>query len=114
VLQNQDQSNFFSYVSLLSIIVSSITFQYYSRKYVKFLRLLLAVLVALSYSYLSTGRTFVLFFFILHFIPLLIHNSLKMRGLLVSFISITTLITLISTMTSKGISVDISFMDNLL
>ncbi len=80
-----DNKNFglLEYFFVPAYVVSSITMFSYLQEVLHFLRLALSVFVSLSY-YLSTGRTFIVFFACLIVIPLVISGTIKIKGIFIS------------------------------
>lgn len=105
--------NFFSYFFILSFVVSSLTMFYYHQGRAHLGRLVFSILVSLFYAYLSTGRTFILLFMCLMTVPLILVGAVRLRGLLISVFIIAITFIFIAGMTSRGISTDMEFSDNI-
>ena len=95
-----------SYFFTLSYVVSSLTIFSYRQQGARLARLLLSILVSFSYIYLSTGRTNVLLFSCLIFMPLIINKIIGMKGMLISALAFAVVFVFLSLTTSKGISID--------
>ncbi len=104
---------FVGYFSTLSYVVSSISVILYITKQIGAFRLLFSIGVSLFYVYLGTGRTTVLLFLLLIFIPLILLKFFKLREVLISSLLVIALFIFIAGMTAKGISVEAGFSENL-
>lgn len=93
-----------SYFFTLSYIVSSVTLFYYRQLNANFVRLLLSILASLFYLYLSTGRTHILLFSCLVFIPLIIGKMIKARTIMALTVIFISIFVFFSMTTGKGIS----------
>lgn len=101
------------YFFVLSFVVSSLTTFSYLQKNTKLGRLLVSVIVSLSYIYLSTGRTYVLLFLCLMSIPLVISRAIRLKGILTVALVCSGLFIFIAVMTGKGISTNVGVLENI-
>lgn len=104
---------FLAYLFVLSFAVGSITVILYIQKKVSVVRLMLSIAISLFYVYLGTGRTHVLLFLILIFIPLALCGVVRLRGIILFVLLIFSLFIFIAGMTAKGVSTDYGFAENL-
>lgn len=102
-----------SYFSVLSSAVTALAVRAYFDRAMPFYRLLLAIVASVFYTYLSTGRTFVLFSLLLVVFPLILVGIVRLKGVIFSLLLIAILFVGVATMTSKGISAESSLVDNI-
>lgn len=102
-----------AYFSILSGVVSSISSILYMKNKVGFTRLVVSILVSLFYCYLATGRTFVLLFMCLLFVPLIVLRIISVKGVFICFALLISLFVFISIMTAKGLSTEAGFVENI-
>lgn len=102
-----------AYFSMLSYVVSSISVVLYATKEISILRLIISVVISLFYVYLGTGRTSVLLFMLLTFIPLVLLKIFKLKEILIFSLLVIVLFVFIASMTAKGISVNSGFLENI-
>lgn len=121
MLHYNEDYGLYDYFFTLSYVVSSVTLFYYRQLNASFVRLLLSILASLFYLYLSTGRTHILLFSCLMFIPLIVGKMIKARTILVLTVIFISTFVFFSMTTGKGISLKdiglanqiISFWDHL-
>jgi oligosaccharide repeat unit polymerase len=104
---------YLAYFFVLAFVLSSLRLQSYLDKASGLLGLIASTAASLLYVYLSTGRTFVLFFASIMFFPLIMRGFIKVRGLLVSALLVACLFVFVAAMTTKGISMGAGFSQNL-
>lgn len=104
---------FSGYLFTLSYVVSSLSIISYFNKEIGFLRLAMSICISLFYVYVGTGRTSVLLFLLLLFIPLILLGKFGARGIFIFFILLIALFLFVAGMTSKGVSVDSDFLENI-
>jgi oligosaccharide repeat unit polymerase len=102
-----------AYFLSMSYVVSSVSVVLFKFRKMNLFRLMISLMVSLSYAYLSTGRTFILLFFTLHLLPLVLMKQIKLKGLLVGTGALVTGIIFIAMMTAKGISSEKGLSDNI-
>jgi oligosaccharide repeat unit polymerase len=113
-ITNEGESlGFFSYFSLLSAVVCSATVLMYRNRETGLIRLVVSIVLGLFFAYLSTGRTFVLLFFILSLLPLVIVGTVKIKGLAVAAAIILIAFFFSAAMTSKGVSFEAGLSENI-
>jgi len=101
------------YFFILSFVVSSLTMFSYRQRSAHLGRLVLSILVSLSYAYLSTGRTFILLFMCLMTIPLIFVGAIRLRGILISVLITAILFMFVAGMTLRGISINMGLSENI-
>ncbi|MFC4524468.1 O-antigen polymerase [Cupriavidus pinatubonensis] len=102
-----------AYLWVLSFVTTSVSIFLYRQSNLGFGRLWLSVAVSLCYCYLSTGRTYILFFLCLALVPLMNVGAIRMRGLLITLIVFIALSVFVAGMTAKGISSDDGIVENI-
>lgn len=102
-----------SYFFVLSFVVTSLTAFSYRHGNTSLGRLLVSVLVSVSYLYLTTGRTYILFCLCLMLMPLVISGDLRLRGILISVLVFSGLFVFIAMMVSKGILINVGIWENI-
>ena len=103
----------YNYFMNFSFVVSSLTTFSYRQKKTNLGRLLVSVLVSLSYIYLSTGRSYILFFLCLMVIPLVISEGIGLKSILTSVLIFSGLFIFSAMMTGKGISINVGILENI-
>jgi oligosaccharide repeat unit polymerase len=101
-----------AYFLSMSYVVSSVSVILFKFRKMNLFRLMISLMVSLSYAYLSTGRTSILLFFTLHLLPLVLMKQIKLKGLIVGTGALVTSIIFIAMMTAKGISSEKGLSDN--
>jgi oligosaccharide repeat unit polymerase len=101
-----------AYLWVLSFATTSVSIFLYRQSNLGAGRLCLSFAVSLCYCYLSTGRTYILFFLCLALVPLMTVGAIRMRGLFVALVIFTALLIFVTTMTAKGISADDGVAEN--
>jgi oligosaccharide repeat unit polymerase len=105
--------SYFSYFFVLAFVLSSIQLQSYLSKASGLLGLIVSIVTGVLYTYFSTGRTFVLFFALIMFVPLVMRGVIKTRGILLSALLVVCLFVFVAAMNAKGISLASGFSENL-
>ena len=100
------------YLTIPCFVIASISVVQYSLHRTGLLRLIVAVPIALFYTYLSTGRTFVLLLLIMIFAPLVLLKRVGTGGVVGAMLLVVGLFLFIAGMTSKGVSVEDSLAEN--
>jgi oligosaccharide repeat unit polymerase len=103
-----------SYFSVLTFSVSAVVVRAYFEKQLGLLWLLVSVVVSLFYTYLSTGRTFVLLFLIMLVAPLVVTGLVRIKGVVIALFGVIGMFTLIAAMTAKGVSAEEGLAENLI
>jgi len=96
----------FSYLSILSLVTSSITIASYFERRAGAYRLATSILVSLFYAYVSTARTFILIFFLLLIFPMVLTGIVRLKGLLVALVLMGCAFVFVAVMTAKGVSIE--------
>jgi oligosaccharide repeat unit polymerase len=107
-----DAFGILKYFGILSFVVTSMTIFSFLNGKAKLIRLAFSIFVSLSYTYLTTGRTFILLLFCLTILPSMLVGAIRPRGILVSVIIISSVFIAISVMTAKGISTNNRLSEN--
>lgn len=103
-----------TYFSILSYVVTSVSVFMYLSQQMGIRRLLASIGPGLFYAYIGTARTGVLLLLILISVPLILRGTLKIKGLLVVSSFMLLIFMFIAAMTSKGVSVDAGFLENII
>ena len=101
------------YLYPLSFLNCAVTIFFASRKEVSKKRGGIAVLIALFYAYLATGRTFFLMIFAFSIPPLAITGKIKGKSLIILGGILMAFFFLVASMTAKGTSMDASIIENI-
>ncbi|MDO4248250.1 MAG: O-antigen polymerase [Neisseria sp.] len=102
------------YLFTFAFLSAAIGVFYAAKKQLNKWQAVLAVLLALFYAFLTTGRTFFLMIFLFTVIPLALLGKIKAKSLLVLSGGLLSMFLLVALLTSKGASADASFGDNIL
>ncbi|MGX6565689.1 O-antigen polymerase [Cupriavidus necator] len=102
-----------AYLWVLSFVTTSVSIFLCRQSNLGGGRLWLSVAVSLCYCYLSTGRTYILFFLCLALVPLMNVGAVRMRGLLIALVIFAALSIFVAAMTAKGISADEGIAENI-
>jgi oligosaccharide repeat unit polymerase len=108
------QIGFLAYFFILSYAVTSLTLLAYKKNAASLSQLMLSSAVSLFYVYVSTGRTHLLLLVSLTLIPLIMLDTVRLRGLLIALSLTGATFVLIATMTAKGISVEAGLLENVM
>ena len=100
------------YLTIPCFVIASICVAQCSLHRKGFLRALVALPLALFYTYLSTGRTFVLLLLIMIFAPLVLLRKIGVGGVIGAMLLVVGLFLFVAGMTSKGVSIEDSFAEN--
>lgn len=100
------------YLYPLSFLNCAITLYFASLKELSKKRAVAAVLTALFYAYLATGRTFFLMVFAFSIPPLAMTGKIKGKSLLILGSILLSFFFLVASMTAKGTSMDASILEN--
>lgn len=101
------------YVYFFSFLVSAIAVYFASINQLSKWRAVIAIITALCYAYLATGRTFFLMVFAFTVTPLIITKKINLSGLVLLASILVGSFFLLALLTSKGASTDASFSDNI-
>lgn len=111
--ENGENLGVFSYLIILTFVVCSTTIFDYSKTKKGLIWVLVALLTAVFYMYLSTGRTFILLLATMVLYPQIIERKIELKGFLVGLIVLAFLFVVSALMTAKGLSADSGFDDNI-
>ncbi|OSI13031.1 O-antigen polymerase [Neisseria canis] len=101
------------YLYTLAFLSASVGVYYAAKKELNKWQTILAVLLALIYAYLTTGRTFFLMIFIFTVTPLAVMGKIRLKTLAVLGSALLGTFFLVASLTSKGASPDASLSDNI-
>lgn len=102
----------FGYLTPLSMIVAMVTAIGFKNKQIGFLFFLTIIFVALFYCYMATGRTYILMLFCFLFMPFFIAKIFSKKSLIITGFIFVSIFVFIAGMSSKGVSFDNSFSQN--
>jgi oligosaccharide repeat unit polymerase len=102
-----------NYFFIPSYVVSSLITFSYRQGSANISRLLVSILVSLSYVYLSTGRTHLLLFVCLMVTPLVLSETFRLKGILFAALVFSGIFIFMAGMADKGISKDVGIFENL-
>ncbi|EGZ45584.1 O-antigen polymerase [Neisseria wadsworthii] len=100
------------YLYTLAFLSASVGVYYAAKKELNKWQAMLAVLLALIYAYLTTGRTFFLMIFIFTVTPLAVMGKIRLKTLAVLSSVLLGMFFLVAALTSKGASADASLSEN--
>lgn len=103
---------YLAYFFVLALVLTSLRLQSYFDKTSGLLGLSVSIAASLLYLYFSTGRTFVLFFAAILFVPLVMRGIIRVRGVVVSMLLVACLFVFMAAMTARGISMGSGFSEN--
>lgn len=101
------------YLYPLSFLCCAFTVYYAAKGQFKKWRAFLAVVTALFYAYLATGRTFFLMVFVFTIPPLAIAGKIRAKSLIILGSILFGFFFLVATLTAKGTSMDASLGENI-
>lgn len=102
----------FGYLTPLSMIVAMVTAVGFRNRQISFLFFLITLAVAFFYCYMATGRTYILMLFCFVFMPFFVANIFSKKSLIVASVAFVSIFVFIAGMSSKGVSFDNSFSQN--
>lgn len=105
---------FFSYLSVLSLVISSIAVVIFKDGNMSYTQLIISVAASLGYCYLATGRTAFMLFFTVHLFPCIVTRRFKMASLASGIILMSFAFGFIAMMTHKGMSAEDDLTRNVL
>lgn len=102
-----------AYLTVPSFVISSVCVTRFVIHRKGFLLMVSAISISLFYTYLSTGRTFVLLLLIMIFAPLVVLRRVQKRGVIAAFLLAVALFVFLAGMTSKGVSIEDDVVENI-
>jgi oligosaccharide repeat unit polymerase len=102
-----------SYFTPLSFVTSSVSIFLFKSGKIRCPRLILSLLISISYAYLSTGRTFFFLFLAMHVFPLILTRTVQYRGALIGAGLSFMAFVFVAAMTAKGVSFENGIADNM-
>lgn len=102
----------YAYISVISLILTAASFVLFYKKKINIGCLLISILITLMYSYLGTGRTYILMFLCVSVLPIWWFGKLGKFGIVITATFLLVSFYFVSYMTAKGMSPGGSFEEN--